>query len=130
MVKFSSLKKKRKEEGQWVDYEAGIKLKLAPMGNKNYDRILTKLASKKKRLFRKADASNPEILKITQHAVSEAVLLDWSGIEGDDGQALAYDPEKAREIFADNYDFYKDVIEMSGELKSAIKEDEEDAEGN
>lgn len=130
MLNFSKLKESRSQDGEWLDYEKGVRLLIAPMGNKKFDKIVTKLVSKKKRRLRNSDPSSEQMLEITQHAVSEAILLGWEGIGNDEGQPITYTPGLGREAFEANYDFYKDVIEMANGLKRGMDKDDEDAEGN
>lgn len=69
------------ENGVWTDCFSGSKLKIAYMESKKYKTALAKLA-RQHRL--ELDDTNEEsydlIQSITARALSEHVLLDWSGV--------------------------------------------------
>lgn len=65
--------------------------------------------------------------KLDRESVAHAVLLDWRGIAGTDGEVVGYTPEIGSEAFKADPDFYQAVVVASTREENfraqAIKED-------
>lgn len=58
--------------------------------------------------------------RINATILVECVLLDWSGLEDDDGGEVAYSPEKARELLLDPA--YRSLGDAVSAMASAVEE--------
>ena len=106
-------------EGQWVEFcpaqgpdDEALELKIARVGNPNYNQRLQELVRPHRRKVRMGfDEDLEEFVRI---AVAECVLVDWRGLQDDDGKAIPYSKEKSVEIltdpvYSDVFDFVMDV---------------------
>lgn len=102
------------QEGVWVNYEHGIRLKIARIGNPSWKKFIRKNRSLDQTLElmngNGADADRAE--EQTMEAVAHTVLTGWEGVTDDDDNEIPYSPEKALEFFQSPAlrDFYTDVI--------------------
>ncbi len=119
MAKLSSLKqsKAKIDEGVWVEFEAGIRIRVTSINNKRYTECVEKLLKPHLRRIRSGIMTIQERSQLIKPAVAKYLLLDWDGIEDDDGQVIKYSSAKAQEIFDNEeyVDFFNFVIESANE---------------
>lgn len=137
-MKLSSLQQNvnLETEGVWVDYDSEFKVKVARMGNPNFEAYVNKMT--KTFLgdgFSRGSEKiqDPQVLQeITQKAMAKTVLLDWAGLEDDEGNQIPYSPEKAYELLSDPKfkDFYRDITQIANNGKRYRDEGVEEAVGN
>jgi len=108
----------RAADGQWVEFcpaqgdEPALELKIARIGNPRYAQRLQELVRPHRRKVRMGfDEDMEQLVKI---AVAECVLVDWRGLEDEDGNAIPYSKETSVEIltnpaYSDLMDFVMDV---------------------
>lgn len=92
------------EAGRWVSVDhliPGVKLKVRGIENTDYKRLRNKLISEISRPVRLRGVDLATMEKINTTLLVEAVLVDWSGIEDDDGQPLPFSKEKAASVLSD-----------------------------
>jgi hypothetical protein len=109
-----SLKKAREsgrkiQHGAWVEVDketfpelAGASFKVRGLNNKDYQRKYASLAFGKERdaagMLKDAD----EAERMAVECIAETVLLDWKGVQEDEGQPdIPFSKEKAREYLND-----------------------------
>jgi hypothetical protein len=134
MVKLSAIKSdpELEREGVWQDYELGIRVKVARMGNQAFDECVRKLSEPHLSGFRRNKLPSEVLERITKQAVARHILLGWEGIDGEDGKPLPYSEETALEILNDPAlaDFYKFVLLAANEAELFRRKDMEEAAGN
>ena len=91
----------KESKGVWVPYELGIELKVARLGNPAYQAVLTSLVNARKALLGCLELSADQRADVQKQAVARTVLMDWRGIEDEQGNPVLYSPEKALEWFRD-----------------------------
>lgn len=103
------------EQGDWVENipEMGdLRLKVRGTRNKDWNRmqrVLTDAVPKKKKVGGRIADSEQE--RITVSLLLNTCLLDWSGLEGDDGQPIAYSKEMAGKLLTDlEYRNFRDAV--------------------
>jgi hypothetical protein len=105
------------EAGRWVSVGhilPGVKFKVRGIDNADYRRLRAKLIAEIPRAERVKGVDPVELDKINVKLLTETVLLDWSGIEGDDDAPLDFSKEKAAELLADpNYAVLRSAIEWA-----------------
>lgn len=90
------------EDGDWVDgipEMEDLRLKVRGVGNAQWRKLQRKLISAVPQ-HRRIDGviSQEDEDNITSICLQSACLLDWAGLEGEDGQPLAYSKEVASEL--------------------------------
>lgn len=130
--KISQLKTdlKRETEGAWVDYRPGVRLRIARVNNPNYDALLRKLGKPYRSQLRREDLAGDVLDDIVRKVFAETVLLDWEGIEDDDGKPVPYSKEQALAYLTDIPDFYRDVQELAGQAALFRIAERDDSVGN
>lgn len=103
-MKLSEIKidPKKFEQGDWVGEipEMGeLRLKVRGIGNSDFRRMQSKLTEAEPRKYRVAGRLPPERQDaITAQCLLHTVLIDWDGVQGEDGQPLPYSEELARDL--------------------------------
>lgn len=90
------------EEGIWVDWEEGIRLRIRPVGNRDYQQFMLRNdPDAKKRLTpaqmrrRERDLVNEWNKRepLAREAAARFLLVDWANVEDDEGRTVPYSPE-------------------------------------
>jgi hypothetical protein len=91
--------KKLVEVGAWVDEIpdlGGVRLKVRGANNKDWRRMAQRLVNAVPRNKKVNNVLDPdEADRVSATILLNTGLLDWDGIEGDDGQPIPYDKKKA-----------------------------------
>ncbi|WP_232629163.1 hypothetical protein [Methylobacterium sp. Leaf118] len=137
-MKLSSLKVDASaiEEGQWVGNipEMGdLEVRVRGLNNARYRRLQTKLIDAVPRAKRQGGRMDPdEQDRITATCLNATVLLDWRGLEGEDGQPLPYSKDLASTLLseAEFRRFREGVIWAASQVGEEQAEAERADEGN
>lgn len=102
------------EEGEWIGDlpEMGdLRLKVRGLNNDKYRRLQQRLIEATPRAKRPGGRLDPaEQDRITAKCLTDTVLLDWSGLEGDEGP-IAYSAEMAKTLLTDpQYRRFRDAV--------------------
>lgn len=124
------------EKGDWVDdipEMAGVRLKVRGSNNADWRKLEARLLAtvpRKKRLGGRLDPDEQD--RITSECLFACGLLDWEGFENEDGSALAYSKDVAREIlFKPEYQRYRlGVMWACNVVAEQRREDTEDIAKN
>ena len=82
------------QEGVWVDFFNGSRLKIASTESPKYKAMMAKLArAHKLQLDDSNDDQHELVQQITSEALSKCVLLDWDKISIGDQEHVQYNPE-------------------------------------
>ncbi len=110
MARLKKQNRQKEAEGVWVRFDE-IRFKIARLGNPKYEQIQEAQAAENTAL-REAGKPVKDWKQNWLDILSQAVLIGWEGLEGDDGAPIAYTPEKARELLADPaYSDFKRFVE-------------------
>lgn len=108
------------ETGRWVSVDhilPGVKFKVRGLANADYRRLRAKLIAGIPRAERVKGVDPMDLDKINIKLLSETILIDWSGIEGDDDAPLAFSKEKAADLLADpNYAVLHWAVEWAADV--------------
>ncbi len=113
------------ENGVWIGNipdMGSLRLKVRGVGNAAHQAEQTKLYAATPRSEKTGGRLSPAASdRIMAHCLAKATLLDWEGIEGDDGQPLPYSPETALTLLSDPaYRVLRDaVLWASGQVGQA-----------
>lgn len=116
------------ESGVWIDIGDGAQLKIARVGNPNYQKVIRRLRAPYRAQIRNKTLHEDLQDDLVIKAFAEAILLDWKGLEDDNGKAIKYSQENAYQLMKDLKDFRALVGEIALEGE-AFRRAEEEAEG-
>jgi len=93
----------REEKGDWVEVPdlPGVSLKVRSLYNKDYQHAQQVAARKMARRYGKQPIPPDVQTKTYARLLSDHVLLDWSGITDENGDAVSYSVEFGRDVLAD-----------------------------
>lgn len=133
-MKLSKFKtdKSMETEGVWVDVADGLRLKVARIGNPAYKTHIRRLGKPHVNMIRHANqAVDLDVMDaLTVKAMAANVLLDWEGLEDEDGNPIPYSVKKAEELMTDVPDFRAMVEGFASDAELFRTEEMTDAAGN
>ncbi len=109
------------EEGAWVDIGEGARIKVAYTGSRRFREAAFKRTNR--RGFRQTRQTFEAQDEDTIRLLAKDVLLDWKGIEDDDGNAIPYSQAKALELLTEQYPFREIVSEEAMTLENFRREE-------
>jgi len=126
----------RLEEGDWVGdlpEMGGLRLKVRGINNEKYRKAQQRMIEALPRSKKPGGRIDPKAQdEITSKCLLETVLIDWDGLEGDDGKPLAYDRAMAERLLTepDYRRFREAVIMAAAQVGDRAVEAEKAVEGN
>lgn len=126
----------RVENGAWVDdipEMEGLKLKVRGSNNVDWRRLQARLVDAVPRKKRPGGRLDPdEQDRVIALCLLNTCLLDWDGLEDDDGKALPYSKQMANTLLTEpQYRRFRDgVIWAAGVVAESDKVNKEEASGN
>jgi hypothetical protein len=112
------------QEGVWLDYRDGSRVKLARAGNPRFSR---QYASVTKKLAHNAD---PEVeTRALCGVMGDTIVLGWESFT-DSGEEFPYSPEAAAGLLWDSIDFRNDMVDMSTNMENFRRKVVEEAAKN
>lgn len=125
----------RIEQGAWVPDISecpGLKLKVRGQGNKDWRRLQSRLldAVPRKKRVNRLDYDEGE--RITNRLLLDTCLIDWDGLQDDDGNAIPYSKEMAETLLTDpDFRKFRDAVFTASSLVGENNEEDiKDASGN
>lgn len=118
--------KTKSDEGVWVEYSEGAKIKLAKSENPKHIRAQERFT--KKRSWHKTDIEKRQ--KDLDQALVGTVLLDWKGFEAEDGTDFPFNKENAFFLLQNSPDFRQFVILEASDMANFQEEALAALEGN
>ena len=107
------------ENGRWVALVVfpGAEVKVRGMKSKGYRRELQRVVTNLPMQDKMRLSEDPDITdRIDIQMVSSYLLLDWRGIEDDNGDPVPFSADRAKELLSD-----PDMVELRDAIDSAIK---------
>lgn len=99
--------------GVWVPLKS-MRFLIARLGNPKFKALYRKALESKQAFSRFAGTDDDQDLFL--ECMSKAVLLDWEGVDGEDGKPLPYSPEVGLRAMQDDQLFADFVSEASQKL--------------
>jgi len=122
----------KRTDGVWKDLSMipGAKVKVAKADNPNAERLVRSLYKPYAKVFRQKKELDPGIQdKIQVQILSQAILKDWDGIPGVDGNPVPYSIEEAEALLSDaefGKEFRDEIQEFADDFSSfQVEEDKE-----
>ena len=103
MVKINSLRvdPEKMESGVWVPFMDGVEIKVARLGNRSFNTLVRKLTEPFRKEQRDGQVPDEQMEDVMLKATAKTLLLDWKGVEDENGKALKYSAKQAYEWFKD-----------------------------
>lgn len=122
----------KETQGVWIDFEVGIRLRIARARNPAYRELMRKLTEPYRKTIREGGMEIEELEDLQRQIRAKTILLDWENIEDETGKTIEYSSEQALEFFKDLElrDFYTFVILQSETMDNFKKELVKDSEKN
>lgn len=120
MAKLRDITADRNKEvqGVWLPVGEGFDVKVARMPNPKFNARLQELGRPYRSQLRRGQYDAATVEKLTTEAMAETVLLDWRGLEDDDGNPIPYSQQKAKELLSDNSSFAEIVQELASDYSN------------
>jgi hypothetical protein len=126
----------RQENGAWVDdipEVQGLRLKVRGSNNVDWRRLQAKLMDavpRKKKLGGRLDPDEQD--RIISSCLLSACLLDWDGLEDDDGKPLPYSKAMAQKLLTEpQYRRFRDSVVWAASIVAEnLTIDQEEIAGN
>ena len=88
----------KENEGVWLTYDGDIEVKIARFGNDRYQKIAEALYKPVKKQLQRGSLGSKRATELASKAVAKGIIVDWRGIEDDDGNLIPFSEEKAIEF--------------------------------
>lgn len=116
-------------EGVWIDYRSGSRVKIARLGNKEFQKLYDLKLKPHKKAARRGEVPTHVLNDIANFCMSRAVLINWEGFSKD-GKTLKYSPEAAYELLSEYRDFSDDIADLASDQQHFHEHLAEDSEKN
>jgi hypothetical protein len=120
--------KNLEEEGVWVDYGDGLKVKVRRLSSKTSRDVRRKLEKPYSAQFRNREMPDALQEELLNKQVAQAIVLDWEGVEdpdGKDGAMLPYSQDNVLRMVKEFPDFRDDILTAAMERSTFEKEQRE-----
>ena len=121
-------------DGVIIDYGPNskgkpIQIRIARAGGANvrFAKILEHKTKPYKRAIANESLDEKIMNKIMVEAYADAVILDWTGVEDREGNAMSFSKENVIKLFTDLPELFRDIIEQSQKtalFRAEIREEE------
>lgn len=120
----------KESDGVWIDYPGGLRLKIARMGNDNFQRATLKRRKEIQRQARFSGEDEISALKETSTEIAaEHLLKDWEGMI-EDGTPVPYSVENAVRLMTKYPEFLRLVEEAAADFENFKSDEEAAVRGN
>ena len=123
----------RIEDGEWVENipeMEGLSLRVRGIGNAPFRRMQSRLIDalpRNRRVGGRIDPADQD--RITGQCLAATVLLDWKGLEADDGSALPYCTEEAKKFLTEPaYRRFRDAVVWASTVVGEQRGEDEKAD--
>ena len=120
------------EEGKWFPYVDGFRVRIRSIRSTFYKETAERIGRPHKRELKRGDAADQAtVRRVSQEAVAEGLIADWSGYEEDDGSPIPYSKEEAVRLCTEQEyrEFYEWVTTCAADAEEFRVGNPED-EGN
>jgi len=121
--------KKKEQEGVWYDIAEGLRMKIARIGNPNYQKKFQAISKPYRRSIRRGTLADEIAEKLLIQCMSESIVLDWEGVE-DDGVEIPYSKDAVIELLTKYPELRGYINDIANELEGFQEEFVEEADEN
>jgi hypothetical protein len=119
----------KEQEGVWYDIAEGLRMKIARIGNPNYQKRFQALSKPYRRSIRRGTLSDEVAEKLLVQCLSETIVLNWEGVE-ENGVEIPYSKDNAIMILTKYPELRNYVNDIANELEGFQEESNEEAAEN
>lgn len=118
-------------QGLWIEMGDNALIKIARLGHPKHEEVMKRLRQPHVASLRAGiDLPTNVSMALTIEALAEAILIDWKGIQDDDGKEIPYSKEAAIKLLTDLPDFRDKVVFLSSQHETFRKSALENAAKN
>jgi len=119
----------KEKEGVWQDMGDGLKMRIARIGNPNYQKRFQALSKPHRRALRRGTLSDEIAEQLLIKCLAETIVLDWEGVE-ENGETIPYSVDNAIRILTDYPDLRNYVNDIANEMEGYKEDADEEAIDN
>ena len=112
---------KKEQEGVWYDIAEGLRMKIARIGNPNYQKRFQAISKPYRRSIRRGTLSDDIAEKLLVQCLSETIVLDWEGVE-DGGMEIPYSKDAAVDLLTKYPELRGYINDIANELEGFQEE--------
>jgi len=120
---------KKEQEGVWYDIAEGLRMKIARIGNPNYQKRFQAISKPYRRSIRRGTLSDDIAEKLLVQCLSETIVLDWTGVE-DEGKEIPYSVEASVTLLTKYPELRGYINDIANELEGFQEDFVEEADEN
>jgi len=119
------------KEGIMLDYgEFAVRVARAGGSNKAFSTLFERLTKPHRRAMETNTMSEETMKDIMYEVYAKTVVLDWAGINDDEGKPVQYSAEECIKLFREAPDFYANLSEAASTFNMFQEEQAEQDEKN
>lgn len=113
------------KDGVWVGYLNDVEFKIARHASPAYMEYLSKISKEHKGKLRSTEEQVELLMDLTSQCLANVVLIDWKGVQDEDGNETAYTPELGLELMRDPafHDMRQFILEIAQNADEYRKKD-------
>ena len=119
----------KEKEGVWYDIAEGLRMRIARIGNPNYQKRFQILSKPYRRSIRRGTLSDDVAEKLLVQCMSETIVLDWEGVE-DEGKEIPYSKDAAVDLLTKYPELRGYINDIANELEGFQEEFVEEGDEN
>jgi len=119
----------KEKEGVWQDMGDGLKMRIARIGNPNYQKRFQALSKPHRRALRRGTLSDEIAEQLLIKCLAETIVLDWEGVE-ENGSTIPYSVDNAIRVLTDYPDLRNYVNDIANEMEGYKEDVDEEAIDN
>jgi len=119
----------KEQEGVVHEMGEGLKMRIARIGNPNYQKRFQALSKPHRRAIRRGTLADEVAEKLLIQCLAETIVLGWEGLE-ENGEEVPYSLENCVRILTDYPELRNYINDIANELEGYQAEDDEEATEN
>ena len=120
---------KKETEGVWHPIDGELEIKIARIGNPNYQKRFQAMSKPHRRAIRRGTLSDSVAEKLLVQCLAETIVLDWKNLE-DNGKEVPYSLDAAIDLLTKYPELRNYINDIANELEGYQAEDDEEAAEN
>jgi len=127
--KIYGVDKEAEISGVWHDMGDGVRVKIARIGNPQYQKEFQRISKPYRNSIRRRSLSDEVAERLLIDAMAKCIVLDWDGLE-EDGVPIPYSVANAKRLLTEYRDFRDNINDFANEMEGFRQEEVEEGEKN
>jgi len=119
----------KEKDGVVHDLGDGLKVRIARIGNPNYQKRFQAISKPHKRALRRGSLSDEVAEKLLIQCLAETIVLGWEGVE-ENGEEILYSKENAIRILTAYPELRRYIEDIANEMEGYKADEDEEAIDN